>query len=231
MEEIIETFYRSYVENPELHKGLCLFTMGLPASGKTTHTKEALKKLNVNPNNIIHLDPDIILEKLRSIMRTSNLQTLNRQSIIITSKIFNMLITDENQFSIIYYGTGKSWSSYQTMINKAKKNGYTTGLINVILDLETAISRNSLRTRSVGRSVISNIHNRLSTPLTNKKTPKKHLGKTNYEVLSSLVDFVYNIDTTNTTPSILKAKGKHKSKSIYKNKNKKKRHTKRKYRL
>jgi len=229
MEEIIENFYDSQISKPNLHKGICLFTMGLPASGKTTHSKEVLKILGINPENIIHLDPDIILEELRSIMSSSNLKTINKQSIILTSKIFNMLITEENQYSIIYYGTGKSWTSYQTMINKAKKNGYSTGLINVKLDVDTAIRRNSLRARSVGRSVITNINNRLSTPLTNKKTPKKHTGKTNYEVLSSLVDFVYDIDTTNTTPTVLKAKGKNKRRfkpKSLKRKNKKKRKSK-----
>ena len=220
MEEIIENYYDSLISAPDLHKGICFFTMGLPASGKTTHSKHVLKELGISPENIIHLDPDIILEKLRSHSRSSNLQYLNKQSIIITSKIFNKLITNENQYSIIYYGTGKSWSSYQTMINKAKKNGFSTGLINVSLDLETAIRRNSLRERSVGRSVITNINSRLHTPLTNKKTPKKYLGKTNYEVLSSLVDFVFNIDTTNKSPTILKAKGlnKIKKKSLRKNK-------------
>lgn len=220
MEEIIENYYDSLISVPDLHKGFCLFTMGLPASGKTTHSKRVLKELGISPENIIHLDPDIILEKLRPLRRSSNLESLNKQSIIITSKIFNKLITNENQYSIIYYGTGKSWSSYQTMINKAKKNGFTTGLINVSLDLENAIRRNSLRERSVGKSVITNINSRLQTPLTNKKTPKKYLGKTNYEVLSSLVDFVFNIDTTNKSPTILKAKGlnKIKKKSLRKNK-------------
>lgn len=220
MEELIDNYYDSLISVPDLHKGICLFTMGLPASGKTTHSERVLKKMHIDPKKIIHLDPDIILEKLRLLRRSSNLKSLNKQSIIITSKIFNKLITNENQYSIIYYGTGKSWSSYQTMINKAKKNGFSTGLINVTLDLETAIIRNSLRERSVGRNVITNISTRLYKPLTNSKTPKKYLGKTNYEVLSSLVDFVFNIDTTNKSPTILKAKGlnKIKKKSLRKNK-------------
>ena len=103
------------------------------------------------------------------------------------------------------------------MINKAKKNKYTTGLINVKLDLETAILRNSLRERSVGNSVIRSIHNRLTIPLSNKKTPKKYIGKTNIEILSSLVDFVYDIETKNISPTIVKAKGKKRRKTKKKN--------------
>jgi tRNA uridine 5-carbamoylmethylation protein Kti12 len=211
MVDLVDKLYETYISNPNLHKNLCLFTMGLPASGKTTNSIKILQVLKIKPENIIHLDPDIIMEELKKIEESSNLSTLNRNSVIITSKLFNKLITNGDNFSIIYYGTGKNWSSYQTMINKAKKNSYTTGLINVKLDLESAIERNSMRGRSVGKNVITNIHTRLTTPLTNK-TPKKYIGKTNYEVLSSLVDFVYTIDTSSSSPSILKAKGKKKNK-------------------
>ena len=99
MEEIIENYYDSLISVPDLHTGTCIFTMGLPASGKTTHSKHVLKELKINPEKIIHLDPDIILEKLRRLRKSSNLQSLNKQSIIITSKIFNKLITNENQYS------------------------------------------------------------------------------------------------------------------------------------
>lgn len=211
MVDLVDQLYETYTSNPNLHTNLCLFTMGLPASGKTTNSIKILQELKIDPENIIHLDPDIIMEELKKIDDSSNLSTLNRNSIIITSKLFNKLITNGDNLSIIYYGTGKNWTSYQTMINKAKKNGYITGLINVILDLETAIERNSIRGRSVGKNVITNIHTRLTTPL-NNKTSKKYIGKTNYEVLSSLVDFVYDIDTTNPMPTVLKAKGKNKNK-------------------
>lgn len=214
MEEICDLIYEKYTSIQNLHSGLCMFTMGLPASGKTTNAAKVLKEFGIKNDNIIHLDPDNILEELRTIMETSNLQLLNKQSIIISSKIFNRIINSEEKFSVIYYGTGKSWASYQTMINKAKKNKYNVGLINVTLDLETAIKRNSLRKRTVGRNVIVSINNRLKTPLSNKKkkTPKKYHGKTNFEVLSSLVDFVYNIDSTNISPTIIRAKGKEKKK-------------------
>lgn len=222
MEQLLDNLYESYILQPNLHKGFALFTMGLPASGKTTHSKKALIELGINPSNIIHLDPDDILEELRKYMKTSDLSTLNKQSIILSSKLYNKIITSDEQYSIIYYGTGKSWSSYQTMINKAKKKGYTTGLINVKLDLETAISRNTKRGinggRSVGREIISNIDSRLYTPNMNSKTPKKYLGKTNYQILSSLVNFVYNIDTSENSPTVLKAKGKLLSKKSRVNK-------------
>ena len=154
----------------------CFIYNGLSESVKTTHSKKALVELVINPSNIIHLDPDDILEELRKYMEIYNISTLIKQSIILSSKLFNKIITSDEKYSIIYYGTGKSWSSYQTMINKAKKNSYITGLINVKLDFETAISRNTKRGinggRSVGREIISNIDSRLYTPNMNSKTPK-----------------------------------------------------------
>ena len=218
MEEICDLIYEKYTSIQNLHSGLCMFTMGIPASGKTTNAAKVLKEFGIKNDNIIHLDPDNILEELRTIIETSNLQLLNKQSVIISSKIFNRIINSEEQFSVIYYGTGKSWASYQTMINKAKKYKYNVGLINVTLDLETAIKRNSLRKRTVGRNVIVSINNRLKKPLSNKKTPKKYIGKTNFEVLSSLVDFVYNIDSTNISTTIIRAKGKEKKKKKSKKK-------------
>ena len=220
MDTLSNTLFKKYISVPNLHQKYCIFTMGLPASGKTTNSKLVLEKLDIHKNKIIHLDPDIVMEDIKQNSSSSNLSTLNRNSVIVTSKIFDKIVTNENKYSLIYYGTGKSWSSYRTMINKAKKNGYKTILINVILDLETAIRRNTLRGRnggrSVGSTVISNIHNRLTTPLSNSKTPKKYLGKTNFEILKSLVDETYVLDNSRNTPSIL-AQGKNKSVNKYKN--------------
>ena len=217
--ELEQELYEKYTKGKELSSGFCFFTMGLPASGKTTHSRKVLKELNINPEHIIHLDPDDILEFLRQQPNTGNLNlgALNQKSIIIANKIFNKIIVSPEKYSVIYYGTGKNWQSYQTMINKAKKNGYKTGLINVELDLETAVERNAKRNRTVGRNVITSIHSRLITPVTK---PIKHAGKTNMEILSELVDIVYTIDTSGNAPIISKIKGGKKKNK--KNKNKKK---------
>ena len=176
MDSLSNNLFEKYISTPNLHHKYCIFTMGLPASGKTTNSKLVLEKLGIHKNKIIHLDPDIVMEDIKLISDSSNLSLLNRNSVIITSKIFDKIVKNDIKYSLIYYGTGKSWTSYRTMINKAKKNGYKTILISVILDLETAIRRNTIRGRnggrSVGSTVISNIHNRLTNPLSNSKTPK-----------------------------------------------------------
>ena len=231
MDTLSNTLFQKYVSLPNLHQKYCIFTMGLPASGKTTNSRIVLEKFGIHKNKIIHLDPDIVMEDIKKNSASSNLLHLNRNSIIVTSKIFDKIVNHENKYSLIYYGTGKSWSFYRTMINKAKKNGYKTILINIILDLETAIRRNTLRGkdggRSVGYTVISNIHNRLTTPLSNSKTPKKYLGKTNFEILKSLVDETYVLDNSSNTPSIL-AQGKFKKRSKKKHKTKSNKSKKRK---
>ena len=227
MDTLSNTLFQKYVSLPNLHQKYCIFTMGLPASGKTTNSRLVLEKIGIHENKIIHLDPDIVMEDIKKNSDSSNLSHLNRNSIIVTSKIFDKIVNNENKYSLIYYGTGKSWSSYRTMINKAKKNGYKTILINVILDLETAIRRNTIRGRnggrSVGSTVISNIHDRLTTPLSNSKTPKKYLGKTNFEILKSLVDETFVLDNSKNTPSILAhGRSKKRSKKKYKKRSKKK---------
>ena len=226
MDTLSNTLFQKYVSLPNLHQKYCIFTMGLPASGKTTNSRLVLEKIGIHENKIIHLDPDIVMEDIKKNSDSSNLSHLNRNSIIVTSKIFDKIVNNENKYSLIYYGTGKSWSSYRTMINKAKKNGYKTILINVILDLETAIRRNTIRDRnggrSVGSTVISNIHDRLTTPLSNSKTPKKYLGKTNFEILKSLVDETFVLDNSKNTPSILAhGRSKKRSKKKYKKRSKK----------
>ena len=224
--ELYETeLYKEYTSNPNLISKVCFFTMGLPASGKTTYSKKALEELGINPDNIIHLDPDDILEFLREQPNSMNLNlgSLNKKSIIIASKIFNKIITSAEKYSVIYYGTGKNWSSYQTMINKAKANDYTTGLINVELDLETAIERNAKRNRSVGRNVITGIHSRLTTPV---DKPKKHYGKTNMEILTELVNIVYTINTSGNSPVVLRTKGGKRKTKKTKNTKKTKKNTK-----
>ena len=78
----------------------------------------------------------------------------------------------ENGISFIYFGTGKGYSGYSRNMRKSKKSGFTNVLINGRLDVETAVMRNSLRSRSVGRSVIESISKTFDEPV-KKTSPEK----------------------------------------------------------
>ena len=70
----------------------------------------------------------------------------------------------------IYFGTGRGHSGYGRNIRKTTKYGFTNVLINVILDVEPAVQRNSLRSRRLGRSIIESIKSTLNQPIKVEKT-------------------------------------------------------------
>ena len=75
----------------------------------------------INPSNIIHLDPDDILEELRKYMEIYNISTLIKQSIILSSKLYNKIIISDEQYSIIYYGTEKAGLLIKLRLIKQKR--------------------------------------------------------------------------------------------------------------
>ena len=174
-----------------------LYTMGLPASGKTTSAKRTLAEMGIPLESIVFLDPDDIMTRLKGYkdsLRGEALQKYNRNAIIISSKVLDMFL--ENDISFIYFGTGKGYAGYSRNMRKSKKLGFTNVLINVELDVETAISRNSMRSRSVGRSVIESISKTFDEPV-KKTSPEKRL-----EAYMKLCSFGYKVDTSQNPPII-----------------------------
>lgn len=174
-----------------------LYTMGLPASGKTTSAKNTLKEMGIPLKSIVFLDPDDIMTRLKGYkdsLRGAALQKYNRNAIIISSKVLDMFL--ENDISFIYFGTGRGYAGYSRNMRKSKKLGFTNVLINVELDVETAISRNSMRSRSVGRSVIESISKTFDEPV-KKTSPEKRL-----EAYMKLCNFGYRVDTSQNPPII-----------------------------
>ena len=88
------------------------------------------------------------------------------------------------------------------MINKSKKLGYTTILIDVRLNIDTAIDRSTKRSRIVKESIIREISKRL----TQKEIKGKYAGKTNYEILKSLssLDLCFICDNSDKTPNFMR---------------------------
>ena len=200
-EEYFELLTESY-RNSLGKAPLAIYTMGIPASGKSSSVKYILPRLNVKKDEIVELDPDEIMMRFPNYTKNINkslLTTLNKTAVIIASKVLGKLI--ESKISFVYYGTGKSFSSYRGMLNKTKKAGYLNGLISVILGSDEAIIRNSVRERSVGPSVIKDISRSLKSGL---NAPKYAKGKTPFEALRDLefVDFVFEIDTASKPPIV-----------------------------
>ena len=181
---------------------IAIYTMGIPASGKSTSVKYVLPRLKIKKNTIVDLDPDEIMMSFPQYSTNISdiaMASLNKAAVIISSKVLAKLI--ESKVSFVYYGTGKNFSSYRGMFSKTNKAGYVNGLINVQLNSDEAIMRNSARNRSVGPSVIKDISFSLKTGL---NAPRYAKGKTPFEALRDLdiVDFVYEVDTSSNPPSV-----------------------------
>ena len=145
-QEMFEAYLRKL--NKPFKPPIAVFTIGLPASGKTSLTKYILdKKMSFKTNDIIHLDPDDLdyEYKLRSKKSLSSLRV--RPGVIAASNIYNEIFKHEDRPSVIYYGTGRNNKQYRGMIKKASNSGYTIVIIHVHIDLETAVYRNNLRSQ------------------------------------------------------------------------------------
>jgi hypothetical protein len=195
------TKYTSSLKTP-----LAMFTIGIPASGKSSSVKYVLDTMGISNTAIVLLDPDEVMSEFpgyNNSLRGNTLREFNKAGVIVAKKIFDKLV--EAKISFVYFGTGKGFSFYRGLLSKTNKAGYKNGLINVMLNSDEAINRNSKRARSVGPSVIKNISASLKSGLT---APKYARGKTPYEALRDLdfVNFVYDVDTSLNPPLIEMAK-------------------------
>jgi len=137
----------------------------------------------------------------------NNAENYNKHGVILANTLLNIIYDKAKEdlsstLNYIYYGTGKNYKSYMTMINKSKKLGYTTILIDVRVNIDIAINRSKKRSRIVKENIIREISKRLSQ----KETKGKYTGKTNYEILKSLpsLDSSFICDNSNKTPKFVK---------------------------
>lgn len=160
---------------------------------------------NIKIGDFFHIDPDICMKELPG-YTNNNAENYNKHGVILANTLLNVIYDKAKRDSItlnyIYYGTGKNYKSYMTMINKSKKLGYTTILIDVRLNIDIAINRSTKRARIVKENIIREISKRLSQ----KETKGKYTGKTNYEILKSLssLDLSFICDNSNENPNFVK---------------------------
>ena len=186
---------------------IAIFMMGIPASGKSTSIKYVLESMSMGMDDFIHLDPDIMMTYLDG-YNNSKASEFNLSGVIITRHILqNILEFNEKKsrnnknnkaiykHNFIYYGTGRSYKHYKTMINKAKKNNYKTVLVNVKLSVEEAKKRSKKRTRLIPNNVINHINKSL------KEVHKTKNGKrTGFEILREQVDDWYIVNNEGILP-------------------------------
>jgi hypothetical protein len=180
-----------------------IFTMGIPASGKSSSVSYILREIGIPVNSVVQLDPDDIMTRLDGYsdrLTIAQKTKFNRAAIIITSKILDSLIAEG--ISFVYFGTGRSHQSYSRYMRKTIKNDFINVLINVELDLEEAIRRNSKRNRSLGRNIITNINTTLKLPI------KEGKPDTRLDQYQKLCDLVYSVNTLTKPPQIKLLKSK-----------------------
>ena len=181
-------------------KGVAIFMMGIPASGKSTVVDLAISDMGFTRSEFIDVDPDDFMAVLNGYNNTKA-RDFNKSGVVMASNILKKIHSSKSYYKYIYFGTGKNYSSYITMINKAKKAGYLTILVNVKVELPVALSRASKRTRKVSPRIISNINNKLKTKYT-RTISKKKVNLTSYEILHDKVDQVYVINNNGSSPVI-----------------------------
>ena len=125
---IVSTIWEDIKSKYKVSAGepVAIFMMGIPASGKSTQINFVLSKIQhhsigsrFTEDMFVHIDPDIFMEYIPT-YDASNASDFNKHGVIISSKIMTNVL--EEKYFFIYYGTGKNYKSYITMINKAIKN-------------------------------------------------------------------------------------------------------------
>ena len=204
---IISTIWKDIISKYKVSAGkpVAIFMMGIPASGKNTSINFLLYKLQHNSigsrfteDMFVHIDPDIFMEYIPT-YDASNASDFNKHGVIISSKIMTKVL--EEKYFFIYYGTGKNYKSYTTMINKAIKNNYFTILVHIDVELEIAMRRALQRSRYIDPDIINSIYLALHTEnIVGRGNNKK--SKTNLEILSEKVHLTYIINNNGPVPVI-----------------------------
>lgn len=129
-------------------KPFLLLTAGCGGSGKSTIRKREFADL-------IGVDPDEIKKTIKG-YDPKNPQRVHRESSIKAKReFFRMLGTGKDFY---FDGTGKSIEKYVTLINEAKSAGYEVKLLFVEASLETCLTRNARRERTVPARILTETH-------------------------------------------------------------------------
>lgn len=130
----------------KLKNKIAIFMLGPPASGKSTFVKKVILPINDNFKQINSDDISMIVQKWKEEGGKKDfITTFNpaRQSTTKTHAYILQMIKSGNNF--IYDTTGQSFDTVNEFSNIARNNNYKCIFIHVLVDLKTAIERNSIR--------------------------------------------------------------------------------------
>ena len=139
------------VDDPAIFKAI--FLAGGPGSGKSfTVGKTGLGALGFK---LVNSDPafEKAIEKAGGVMEPEFIfspkgQEVRAKAKSLTSKQMNLYI--QGRLGLVIDGTGKDYEKIKKQAIKLKEIGYDVGMIFVNTDLETAVKRDSMRSRTLG---------------------------------------------------------------------------------
>lgn len=200
LNELAEQIWKTLNPIQTKNQPIAIFMMGIPASGKSSSIDIVLPELSLTREDFIHIDPDIFMSLIEN-YSNNQASNFNKQGVIISNRILSKIYESSKKHNYIYYGTGRGYKSYITMINKANKLGFYTILVRVDLVLEEALKRSKKRKRTLNNNIIRRINNSLKEKHRRKKG-KTYVEQTNFEILSEKVDTWYIIDNNGVRPRI-----------------------------
>ena len=139
------------VDDPAIFKAV--FLAGGPGSGKSfTVGKTGLGALGFK---LVNSDPafEKAIEKAGGVMEPEFIfspkgQEVRAKAKSLTAKQMSLYI--QGRLGLVIDGTGKDYEKIKKQANKLKEIGYDVGMIFVNTDLETAVKRDSMRSRTLG---------------------------------------------------------------------------------
>ena len=122
-----------------------VFTMGLPAAGKSTWTRSNLSSFTI-------IDPDAVKEA-HSDYNANDPGALHGWSQVEVEKMWNSCLS-KGEGNWVVDGTGTNSEKMVRRITQAQAAGYSTELVYVTCSLETSLIRNARRDRHVPEHII-----------------------------------------------------------------------------
>lgn len=139
-------------------KKLAVFMIGGPASGKSTVKSLYLKSINRNEDEFAIIDPDFVLVNLPAFKHLEASVAADAcYSTAAQINDYNLEYALENNFNIIFDGTGRNFEWTSGLMQRMREKQYTIHVCIVTLDVTTAIQRSDERARRTGRTVPTDV--------------------------------------------------------------------------
>lgn len=151
-------FLSEGVYDPSIFKAI--FLAGGPGSGKSFIVgKTALTSLGFRLiNSDVAFERALAkadLEPTPENISSEIGQEIRGRAVELTGKMMNLAI--EGRLGLIIDGTGKNYKKIEGQVNDLRKLGYDVAMIFVNTDLETALERNRMRSRSLDDKMVEDL--------------------------------------------------------------------------